>query len=75
MQDLKSILSERITINSDNWDDLGVTYKVVSFTYDYNSSAVNLVFDNGEKRTVPSHWIKKYHERPNADRSDVEPNS
>ncbi len=60
MQDLESISKDDIiTINSDNWDDVGVTYKVVSFTQDFPSSAINLVLDEGIKRTVPSHWVKK----------------
>ena len=60
MQDLEGIKeNDLITIDSDNWDDLGVTYKVVSYTHDFPSSAVNLVLNDGEKRTVPSHWVKK----------------
>ena len=57
MQDLKE--NDLITIDSDNWDDVGVTYKVVSYTHDFPSSAINLVLDKGIQRTVPSHWVKK----------------
>jgi hypothetical protein len=57
VQNLKE--NDLITIDSDNWNDLGVTYKVVSYTHDFPSSAINLVLDDGIKRTVPYHWIKK----------------
>jgi hypothetical protein len=51
-----------ITINSDEWEDAGKRYKVLSYHRRENSTAVELKLehDGGQPhhRVVPYHWIK-----------------
>jgi hypothetical protein len=50
-----------IKINNDQWDDLGIVYRVIEYKTRGNSTAVDLVLEyNGEtiQRTVANHQIE-----------------
>lgn len=52
---------QRIRINSDNWDDFGKVYQVISFERRVGSTATELVLEyDGQvvKRTVAIHNIE-----------------
>ena len=63
MQTLKELnVGDIICIDSDNWDDVGVNFEVVSFTKGYSTTGINLTLKaKGTiiNRTVPYQWIIK----------------
>ena len=65
MQDLKELhIGDVISIDSDNWDDVGVNFEIVAFTKSYSTTGINLTLKaKGTiiERTVPYQWIVKQH--------------
>lgn len=50
---------DQITLDTDIWEDVGKVYSIEKAVYIENSTAVELTFDDGQKRVVSENVIRK----------------